>query len=170
MNKQSLHVVLYIKISYSHLKADTDPSNFSKTFPVGHSTRDLGSGSVGEWIRIQRPIWLHTASIRIRAACCSAWQCSRTVREIQSSSAVRVVCLPCGAHARPHWIRIVDPDPVNPFSVPVSRAPVLLYFVKQHELYWVTRSLIDRIVENLGEIELFNCIGQQSVVQSKSMK
>ena len=48
--------------------------------------------------------------------------CCVTVSEIQSSSAMRVVCVPCGAHARPHWIRIGDPDSVNPFSVPVWRA------------------------------------------------
>ena len=74
-------------------------------------------------IRIQRPLCLHKASIRIRAACCAAWQCAGTVREIQSSIAMVVVCLRVKLK-RDHIvsgsrIRIS----VNPVSVPVWRAP-----------------------------------------------
>ena len=50
--------------------------------------------------------------------------CCVTVREIQSCSSMRVVCVLCGAHARPHWIRIGDLESVNPFSVTVWRAPL----------------------------------------------
>ena len=39
-------------------------------------------------IRIKRPLCLHTVSIRTRAACCAAWQCSGTVRGIKSSSSL----------------------------------------------------------------------------------
>ena len=44
------------------------------------------------------------------------------VREIQSSSAMRVVRVPCAAHAIPQWKRIGNPDPVNSVSVSVWRA------------------------------------------------
>ena len=68
---------------------------------------------------------LHTAVILIQAMCCAAWQCSGTVHEIQNTnSAMHVVCLPCGAHARPHWNRVRNSDQVNPVSVPVWRAPM----------------------------------------------
>ena len=54
---------------------------------------------IGDGIRIQRPLCLHTASIHIRAGFCSAaWQCVRS--RPACSSAMCVVCLPCGAHAR----------------------------------------------------------------------
>ena len=73
----------------------------------------------GSGIRIYRPLYLHTTSIRIRAACAS-------------DSTVAF-----GAHARPHWIWTGDPDPVNPVSVPVWRLSpsalrwyVLLYIQK----------------------------------------
>ena len=72
--------------------------------------------------RIQWQLCLHTSSIQIRAACCAAWQCSGTMLEIESSSTMHVVCVPCLAHARPHRIRFGDPYPVNPVSVPVWRA------------------------------------------------
>ena len=74
-------------------------------------------------IQIQRPLCLHTASIWIWSAYCSASQCSRTVQEIQFRSAMRVVCARSGTHTRTHWTRIGDPDPVNPVLVPVWRAP-----------------------------------------------
>ena len=43
---------------------------------------------------------------------------------VRSSPAVpmRIVCVSCGVHAKPHWIQIRDPDPVNPVSMPVWRA------------------------------------------------
>ena len=69
----------------------------------------------GSEIRIQRPLRLHTALLQIQAVCCAAWQCV---------IAMRVVCVPCGAHVRPHWIQIGDPDPVNPVSV--WRAPLYM--------------------------------------------
>ena len=74
---------------------------------------------LGTWI--QRPLCLHTTSIRIRAGCCAAWQCSRTVCEVQSSRAMRVVCVRCGAPAKPYWIRIRDPDPVNLVRCPCGK-------------------------------------------------
>ena len=46
------------------------------------------------------------------------------VCEIQSSIAMRVVCVPCGAYTQPHWIRIRNSHPVNPVSVPMWRAPM----------------------------------------------
>ena len=62
-------------------------------------------------IRIQRPL---RASTRLRSGSdlrtCAVWQCSWIVREIQSSSAIRVVSVPCETQARLHWIRIVDPS------------------------------------------------------------
>ena len=80
--------------------------------------RDSGAFHTGLCIRIrygsgfqtQKLFCLHTASIWIWAACCAAWQCSGTVRQIESSSAMRIVCMPCGAHTTPHWIQIGDPD------------------------------------------------------------
>ena len=57
-------------------------------------------------IRIQKPLFLHMASIWIRAACCAAWERAGTMVELQFSSAMRLVCAPCGDPARPHWIRI----------------------------------------------------------------
>ena len=71
--------------------------------------------------------------------------CCVTVREIQSSSAMRVVCVPCGAHVRPHWIRIGDPDSVNPFSVPVRRAPLIWGLMSIHLWIWLTLSLFSYV-------------------------
>ena len=87
----------------------------NRVIHTGHWIRiQCGSG-----IRFQRPLYLHTASIWIRAACCVAWQCSRTAWKIQSSSAMRVVCVPHVELNRDHiesetgirilWIRFQCP-------------------------------------------------------------
>ena len=89
-----------------------------------HKTADIiGALHTGPWIRIrcgtriqiQRPLCLHTASVRIRAPCCVAWQCVRSM----SSSAMRVACVPFRSARK----TTLNPDPVNLVSVPVWRAP-----------------------------------------------
>ena len=63
---------------------------------VGLSTQDLGSASkttLPPHDLDPDPSWV---------LCCV------TVHVIQSSSAMCVFCVPCGAHAQPHWIRIGD--------------------------------------------------------------
>ena len=56
-------------------------------------------------IRIQRPLCLQMALICIQAACSgsSTWQC------VRSGSAMFIACMPCGAHARLHWIQFQCP-------------------------------------------------------------
>ena len=94
-------------------------------FSMGLSTRDLGSESDAHQGSGFKD---HFASTRPRSrselrAVLRDSACNR-VREFKSSSAMRVVCMPCGARAIPHWIRIRDPNPVNPVSVLVWRAPL----------------------------------------------
>ena len=91
-------------------------------------SHNIGALHTGPWIRIrcvsgiqiQRPFCPHTASIRIQA---SRVLCCMIVRKIQFSGAMRVVCVSCGAHTKPHWIWIRNSDPANPVLVPVWRVP-----------------------------------------------
>ena len=92
---------------------------FQSCLTYGLSTWDLGSGSDADRGSGFKGHFVSTWP-RSDPSCVL---CCVTVSEIKSSSAMRVVCVPCGAHARPYWIRIGDPDPVNPFSEPVWRAP-----------------------------------------------
>ena len=50
-----------------------------------------------------------------------------TVRDLQSSSAMRVVCMPCEAHTTPHWIRIGESESgESGFSTHVESPIVIL--------------------------------------------
>ena len=98
-------------------------------FLSSDASLDIGAFHTGLWIQIQcrsgiqiqRALFLHTASSCV--LCCVTLRVRQCV---SSSPAVQYVlsALPCGAHATPHLIRIWDPDPVNPVSVPVWRAPI----------------------------------------------
>ena len=73
---------------------------------IGALPRDLGSGSDadrGSGFRIQG----HCTATRPRSSGSELHaMLHRTVREIQSSSAIRTVFVMFGAHARPQWIRM----------------------------------------------------------------
>ena len=94
----------------------------SENMRMGLFTRDLGSASDADRGRdLDSKTTLPPHGLDPDPSCMLL--CCVTVRKIQSSSVMRVVCVRFGAHARPSWIRIGDPHPVNPFSVPVWRAP-----------------------------------------------
>ena len=90
-------------------------TSISRCLTTGLSTRVLWSASDADRGSVLKDHFL------IGAACCTT---RMTVREIQLCSAMRVVCVPRGAHAKPHWIQIGDADPVIPVSMLVWRVPL----------------------------------------------
>ena len=88
---------------------------------MGLSTWDLGSGSDADKGSGSKD---HFTFTRPRSGYELSAMLCQTVGEIQSSSAMHAVFVAFGAHMRSHWIWIGDPDPVNPVSVPVWRAPL----------------------------------------------
>ena len=94
---------------------------------LGLSTQGLRSGSHRMWDPDPKTT-LSPHGLDPDLSC--VLQLYAKVREIQFSSAMRVVCVPCGVEARPPWIRIGDPDRVNLVSVCVWRAPLFLHLFK----------------------------------------
>ena len=61
-----------------------------------HGTLDLNPNQIGG---LDRKTTLPPQSL-IWAACCAAWKCSGTMREIQSSNAICVLCVLCGTQRK----------------------------------------------------------------------
>ena len=104
---------------------------------------DQGSGSKDHFASTRPP-----SGSELRAVLChSAWD------PVQQPNGCSLVCMPCGAHVRPHWIQIGDLDSVNLVSVKdpnleeqllslqtglkmVTTHYYSIYLVKKQDLIW----------------------------------
>ena len=111
---------------------------------MGLPTRDLGSGSDADRGSRSKD---HFTSTRPRLGSELRAMLRCTVREIQSSSAMRAVFMAFKAHVRPHWIQTGDPDPVNPVSVPLWRALSLCKVWSQ--LVWCRNQEVREFTSNI---------------------
>ena len=123
--------------------------------------QDTGVLHTGPWIQIRFrsgiPDLKTTVPPHGRDPDRSCVLCCATVHQNSAwdpaQQCIRPVCAPCGAHARQHWIRIRDSNPVNPISVPVRRAP-LLHFICVNDIIktcfdWLVHWLIDEFIDNI---------------------
>ena len=124
-----LYLILKAIMANNQLLYITVVASKTVNIKLGHCIYDLGSESDADWGSGSKD---HFASTQQRSEVCAVLcdtapgQCVRSqwLAHFEGGFTLCYLRAMWSSCMRPHWIQIGDPDPVNPVSVPMWRAPL----------------------------------------------